>query len=127
MCQVLSRRWHHFEIAVKQVELLSSHRFFFLEFFCRYFCNVVKILLVLNSNRLCKAVALQVLNGILTSEMNKITSSTMTCHGLLWIPMKNAVILHVCTCLTSIINFVLKKRKLKIFLSLLFMNDKYIT
>uniref|UniRef100_F6HT20 Uncharacterized protein n=1 Tax=Vitis vinifera TaxID=29760 RepID=F6HT20_VITVI len=36
--------------------------------------------------------------GMLVFQMNKIISTTMTCHDLSWIPMKNVVILHVLTC-----------------------------
>lgn len=48
------------------------------------------------------AVALQVLSGILAFKMSKIISSAMTCHDLLWIPMKNVAILLVCTCLIDL-------------------------
>lgn len=59
---------------------------------------------LIKSDPLNKAVALQVPTGMLVFQPNKIISSTMTCHGLSWIPTKNAVILLVCTCWTSMTN-----------------------
>lgn len=36
--------------------------------------------------------------------MNKITLSSVTCHNVSWIPMKNVVTLHGCNCLTSMVH-----------------------